>query len=97
MASEIVKMVAKKANISESIAQVAVDTVFKFLKDKLPPVVGNTLESLLGSGATAKTTSPASKSTKAGSTASKGGKKGDNPLGGLGGITDVLGGLLGKK
>jgi len=96
MASEIVKMVAKKANISESIAQVAVDTIFKFLKDKLPPVVGNTLESLLGSGATAKTTSPASKSSKTGSTA-KSSKKSDNPLGGLGGITDVLGGLLGKK
>jgi len=94
MASEIVKMVAKKANISESIAQVAVDTVFKFLKGKLPPVVGNTLESLLGSGATTTTTT---KSTKTGKTASSSSKKSDNPLGGLGGITDVLGGLLGKK
>jgi nucleoid DNA-binding protein len=82
MANEIVKMVAKKANLSESVAQIAVDTVLNVLKTKLPPAVGSTLDSFLGSGsAAAKTT-----------------KKGDNPLGGLGDIAgNVLGGLLGKK
>ena len=58
MANEIVKLVAKKANISEPIAQIAVDTVLSALKSKLPPAVGSTLDSLLGSGS-AKTTSKA--------------------------------------
>jgi len=91
MANEIVKLVAKKANLSEPIAQIAVDTVFKFLKDKLPPVVGNTLESFLGSG-TATTT----KSTT-GKTTSKSSSKNDNPLGDFGGLANAIGGLLGKK
>ena len=43
-------MVAKKANLSEPIAQIAVDTVLNMLKSKLPASVGGTLESLLGSG-----------------------------------------------
>ncbi|MCL2651499.1 MAG: hypothetical protein FWD60_10810 [Candidatus Azobacteroides sp.] len=53
MANEIVKMVAKKANISEPIAQIAVDTVLGMLKSKLPPAVGSTLDSFLGSGTAA--------------------------------------------
>ena len=99
MANEIVKMVAKKANISEPIAQVAVDTVLKFLKSKLPPVVGNTLDSFLGSGSASKSSTTASKSsTKSTKTiTSKKTKKSDNPLGDLGSITDMLGGFLGKK
>jgi len=89
MANEIVKLVAKKANISEPIAQIAVDTILSTLKSKLPPAVGSTLESLLGSG----TVSPSSKTT------SKNAKKDDSPLGGLGNIAaSALGGLLsGKK
>jgi len=97
MANEIVKLVAKKANISESVAQVAVDTVFKFLKDKLPPVVGNTLESFLGSDSTAKSTKPATKSSKVTKTTSKSSKKSDNPLGDLGSIVGSLGNLFGGK
>ena len=101
MANEIVKMVAKKANISEPIAQVAVDTVLKFLKSKLPPVVGSTLDSFLGSGSVPKSTTTASKSAKSTksskTTTSKRTKKSDNPLGDLGSITDMLGGFLGKK
>ena len=85
MANEIVKMVAKKANLSEPIAQIAVDTVLNILKSKLPPAVGSTLDSFLGSGSSTKTTSKSS-------------KKDDNPLGGLGDIAgSVLGGLLGGK
>ena len=49
MANEIVKMVAKKANLSEPIAQIAVDTVLNMLKSKLPPAVGSTLDAFLGS------------------------------------------------
>ena len=92
MANEIVKMVAKKANISEPIAQVAVDTVLTALKSKLPPAVGGIIDSFLSSG----TGSATSKSSK---TTSKSSKKDDNPLGGLGDIAgSVLGGLLkGKK
>ena len=86
MANEIVKMVAKKANIAEPIAQIAVDTVLNMLKNKLPTAVGSTLDSFLGSG-----TASSSKTTSKG-------KKDDNPLGGLGDIAaSALGGLLGGK
>ena len=50
MFNEIVKSVAKKANISESAASIAVDTVIKALKDLLPQAVGLSLDSLIGSG-----------------------------------------------
>ena len=89
MANEIVKMVAKKANIAEPIAQIAVDTVLNMLKSKLPSAVGGTLDSFLGGGS-----STASKSTK---TTSKSTKKDDDLLGGLGNIAGTLGNLLGKK
>jgi len=81
MANEIVKMVAAKANLSEPIAQIAVDTVIKFLKGKLPPAVGTTLDTLLSSGS--KTTSTT--------------KKSDNPLGDLGNLAGTIGSILGKK
>jgi uncharacterized protein (DUF2267 family) len=82
MANEIVKLVAKKAKISESVAQVAVDVVLSALKTKLPPSMGSTLDSFLGSGS---------------ATASKKAVKSDSPLGDIGDIAGKLGGLLGKK
>ena len=88
MANELVKLVAKKANIAEPIAQIAVDVVINSLKSKLPPAVGNTLNSFLGSSSTA----TASKTTKTSSA-----KKNDDLLGGLGNIAGTIGGLLGKK
>jgi len=93
MANEIVKMVAKKANLSEPIAQIAVDTVLNFLKGKLPPVVGSTLDSFLGGSGSATSSKTTSKSTKTTSTTST--KKSDNPLGDL--VSGALGGFLGKK
>ena len=91
MASEIVKLVAKKAKISESVAQIAVDTVLNLLKDKLPPAVGSTLDAVLGSGTVSSKTPSGKKTT------SKSSKKSDNPLGGFGDIAGALGSLLGKK
>jgi len=93
MANEIVKMVAKKANLSEPVAQIAVDTVLNFLKGKLPPVVGNTLDSLLGSSSstTASKTTKTTKSTKTTSSSNKS----NNPLGDI--VSGALGSLLGKK
>ena len=84
MANEIVKAVAKKAKISEAVAQTAVDTVLNLLKTKLPAGVGGILDSFLGSqgGVTASKTKSAGK------------KKNDNPLGELG---NIAGKLLGKK
>lgn len=70
--NEIVKMVAAKTGLSESIAKIAADTVLSQLKSKLPPAIGGQLDSLMGGS----------------------GSKSTNPLGGL---TDKLGGLLGKK
>jgi len=88
MANEIVKLVAKKANLSEPIAQIAVDVVLNAVKSKLPAGVGGILDSFMSSsGASTKT------STKSGSKA----KKDDDLLGGLGNIVGGLGGLLGKK
>jgi len=55
MANEIVKMVAKKANISESIAQIAVDTVLTALKGKLPTAASGILDTFLSSGSAAST------------------------------------------
>jgi hypothetical protein len=46
----IVKFVAEKTGISESQAQVAVDTVASFLKEKLPAGMGSQLDSLIQGG-----------------------------------------------
>ena len=83
MANEIVKTVAKKANISEPIAQIAVDTVLNMVKSKLPASVAGILDTFTGGSGSAKSTS---KSTK-----------NDNPLGDLGNIAGTIGGLLGGK
>lgn len=47
---EIIKIVAEKTGVSESIAKIAVETVLSQLKDKMPPAIGNQLESYLGEG-----------------------------------------------
>jgi hypothetical protein len=110
MVNEMVKMVAKKANIPEPVAQVAVNTVVTYLKDKLPPALRSTVDTFLGTGATpapkagAKSV-PAKKPTATGKTAAApkkttaASKKGAaaNPLGDIGAIAGALGGLLGKK
>jgi len=49
---ELIKLVAKKVNIPEAQAKQAVETVIKFLKDKLPGPVGSQIDGLLsGKGA----------------------------------------------
>jgi len=102
MANEIVKMVAKKANISESVAQIAVDTVLKLLKDKLPAGLGTTIDSFLGSAAPASINSKSTvKSVKKTATGvkktTKSVQKSDNPLGDLSSIAGAIEGLFGKK
>jgi uncharacterized protein (DUF2267 family) len=89
MANELVKMVAKKANISEPVAQIAVDTVLKMMKTKLPPAVGGTLDAVLSSSGSTQATASKSSAKKT--------NKNDHPLGDLGNIAGKLGGLLGKK
>ena len=86
MANDIVKMVAKKAGISEPIAQIAVDTVLKFVKGKLPDGMEGILDSFLSPGSGSKTATKKSSS-----------KKSDNPLGDIGGLLNTVGGLFGKK
>jgi len=49
MANAIVKAAAKKVGISEPVAQVAVNTVSKLLKPKLPSTAGSALNTFLGS------------------------------------------------
>ncbi len=99
MENEIVKMVAKKANISEPVAQIAVDAVLNILKNKLPPALGSTLDALLGSDSSSANSkkSSTSSSSKKSSTSKKSSKKDDNPLGDIGDIVGKLGGLFGKK
>lgn len=48
---ELIKVVTEKAGISESQAKTAVETVMKFLKDKLPGGLGGQVESALSSNA----------------------------------------------
>ena len=45
---EIVELVVKKTGISEDQAQIAVNTVIGFLKDKLPETAAGQLDGLLG-------------------------------------------------
>ncbi|MDR1738921.1 MAG: hypothetical protein LBR66_08950 [Candidatus Symbiothrix sp.] len=90
MANEIVKLVAKKAGISESVAQIAVDTVLNLLKEKLPDNVSGYLDILAGSSATtAKTKGKKKVSSKT--------KTNPDPLSGLSSIIGGLGSLLGGK
>lgn len=47
---ELVKLVASKTGMSESVARTAVETVISFLKQKLPAPVAGQLDSLLAGG-----------------------------------------------
>ena len=82
MANEIVKAVASKANLSEPIAQIAVDTVLKLVKDKLPANVGGLLDTFMGSSS---------------SKASSANNNPLGNLGNLGNLAGTIGGLLGGK
>ena len=44
---ELIKLVTQKTGISKDQAQAAVETVLKFLKDKLPGPVGSQIEGAL--------------------------------------------------
>jgi nucleoid DNA-binding protein len=47
---ELIKLVSKKAGISDTQAKTAVETVMKFLKDKLPAPLDSQIESILSGG-----------------------------------------------
>jgi uncharacterized protein (DUF2267 family) len=47
---ELIKLVAAKTGISQEQAKVAVETVIKFLKEKLPAPIAGQLDSLLKGG-----------------------------------------------
>jgi len=47
---ELIKLVSQKAGISDSQAKTAVETVMKFLKDKLPAPLDSQVEGLLSGG-----------------------------------------------
>jgi uncharacterized protein (DUF2267 family) len=47
---ELVKLVAKKVNIPEAQAKVAVETVLEFLKKKLPAPIASQLDAVLAGG-----------------------------------------------
>lgn len=44
---ELVALVVEKTDLDEKQAEVAVEVVLDFIKDKLPPVVGGQIDSLL--------------------------------------------------
>jgi uncharacterized protein (DUF2267 family) len=48
---ELIKMVTQKAGISTDQAKMAVDTVLKFLKEKLPAPIASQIEGAIGGGA----------------------------------------------
>lgn len=45
---ELIKLVAKKVKIDEKQAKLAVETVLKFLKDKLPAPIASQIDNVLG-------------------------------------------------
>ena len=47
---ELIKLVAQKAKIPEATAKVAVETVVKFLKEKLPAPIAGQLDAILKGG-----------------------------------------------
>lgn len=47
---ELVKLVAKKVKIPEAQAKVAVETVLKFLKDKLPAPIAGQIDAVINGG-----------------------------------------------
>ena len=47
---ELVKLVSKKAGLSEKQAEAAVRTVLDFIKQKLPTSIANQLDNILESG-----------------------------------------------
>ena len=47
---ELIKMVAQKTGLPQDKAKVAVDTVINFLKQKLPPNMGGTIDAALAGG-----------------------------------------------
>lgn len=48
---ELIKLVTQKAGISQDQAKAAVDTVLKYIKDKLPGPVGSQIDRVLKGGA----------------------------------------------
>ena len=50
MLDQIVKAAAKKAKIPDAVAMIVVTTAIAQLKKKLPPAVGNILDSVLAGG-----------------------------------------------
>jgi len=82
--NELVKLVAQKTNMPETVAKIAVVTVLGAIKAKLPANVGVMLDTLLATSGAA-TTTPAQGAPAA------------NPLGDIGNIVGGLGSLLGKK
>ncbi|MDR3217958.1 MAG: DUF2267 domain-containing protein [Dysgonamonadaceae bacterium] len=103
MQQEIIKLVASKAGISESVAKIAVEAVMSVLKNKLPGVLGGQLDSLLGASSktpisskkpTSSTKTVSTKKPTSSKTTKKTAEKDSNPLGGL---VDIVGGLLGGK
>ena len=47
---ELIKLVSQKAKIPEATAKVAVETVVKFLKEKLPAPIAGQLDAILKGG-----------------------------------------------
>lgn len=56
--NDIIKMVASKTGMSESVAKTAVDVVVNQLKSKLPAGVGGQIDSLLGDKSSGKSSNP---------------------------------------
>lgn len=57
---DIIKMVASKTGISESMAKMAVEIVVAQLKDKLPSGIGSQLDGLLGNDNSSSSENPLS-------------------------------------
>lgn len=89
---EIIKLVAQKAGISPSVAQIAVSTALSAVKNKLPGDVGCLLDSFIGSDS-GSAAEPLGKITKT----SRKTKSSSDTLGTIGNIISGLSKVFGRK
>ncbi|MFH1084660.1 MAG: hypothetical protein V1772_02705 [Chloroflexota bacterium] len=50
---ELVKLVVEKTNVSEQVARTAIDTVLRFLKNKLPAPIASQIDGAIQGGGVA--------------------------------------------
>lgn len=88
--NELVNLVTQKTGIPADKAQMAVQTVMGYLKDKLPAPIAGQLDSFMGGSTTGATTGTSTGNTTANTT-------GGSTSGAVGEVMKDVGGMFGKQ